>query len=176
MKLYSRRPLPNSCTNFCSSTRWNAASCVKRPSDSVRRTGLVIPLLVDRECTTEAFWRKAAIWSRVTGAAGAAWAMIAARTRESHVIGATSGRATSLLAREARYRAYLNRSSNAFLAPDALLGDTDDFVSRSTVVRGSKCVHSLRTSFGDTRAAIGRWHSNAADVSKWTHWAQLCRS
>src|SRR3982750_1564741 len=71
---------------------------------------------------------------------------------------------------------YLNRSSNAFLALDSLEGDTDDLVSRSTVVRGSKWVHSLRASFGDTRTGTGRWHSNGLPVSKWTHCTQLCRS
>ena len=49
---------------------------------------------------------------------------------------------------------YLNRSSKAFFALDALDGCTDDLVSRSTVVRGSKNVQVLRVSFGETRAGI----------------------
>jgi hypothetical protein len=52
-------------------------------------------------------------------------------------------------------RPYLNKSSKAFLALDGLPGAADDFVSRSTVVRGSKKVHSFRASLGDTRAGIG---------------------
>ena len=63
----------------------------------------------------------------------------------------------------------MNRSSNAFRALDGAA----DFVSRSTVVRGSNIGHSFRASFGETRALSGRWHSNAALVSKWTHWAQV---
>jgi len=51
--------------------------------------------------------------------------------------------------------AYLNRSSKDFLALDWLFGDIEDFVSRSTVVRGSKCGQSFRASFGETRTAIG---------------------
>ena len=75
-----------------------------------------------------------------------------------------------------RFDSYLNRSSNAFFALDVPEGDAADFVSRSTVVLGSKCVHSLRASLGETRTATGFWHSNAAPVSKWAHCAQLCRS
>src|SRR5690349_4387649 len=73
---------------------------------------------------------------------------------------------------------YLNRSSNAFLALETppADGDVADLVSRSTVVRGSKCVQVLRASFGDTRTAIGFWHSNAALLSKCAHCAQLWRS
>jgi hypothetical protein len=70
----------------------------------------------------------------------------------------------------------LNKSSNAFFALDGLEGDEEDFVSRSTVVRGSKNVHSLRASLGDTRDGIGFWHSNAALVSKCAHWAHVWRS
>jgi hypothetical protein len=70
----------------------------------------------------------------------------------------------------------LNKSSNAFLALEGLDGWDADLVSRSTVVRGSKNVHVLRASFGETRAGIGFWHSKGALVSKCVHWAQLCRS
>src|SRR5215471_16127781 len=38
---------------------------------------------------------------------------------------------------------YLNRSSNAFFALEGLDGDDADFVSRSTVARGSNNVHAL---------------------------------
>ena len=62
----------------------------------------------------------------------------------------------------------MNESSNAFLA---LVGATD-FVSRSTVILGSKNVQALRASFGDTHAGMGCWHSNGALVSKCAHWAQ----
>ena len=52
-------------------------------------------------------------------------------------------------------------------------GEVDDFVSRSTAVLGSKSGHSLRTSFGETRAGTGFWHSKVALVSKWAHCAQV---
>src|SRR4029450_11759041 len=48
------------------------------------------------------------------------------------------------------FHAYLKRSSNALRA----LSGGADFVSRSTVVRGSKNVHVLRWSFGQRRAAV----------------------
>src|ERR671913_508891 len=67
---------------------------------------------------------------------------------------------------------YLNRSSKALRA----LAGGADLVSRSTVVLGSKNVHALRTSFGETLAGTGCWHSNAEPVSKWRHCAQACRS
>src|SRR5688572_23123568 len=67
---------------------------------------------------------------------------------------------------------YLNRSSNALRAPVGAA----DFVSRSTVVRGSNNVHVFRPSFGDTLAGTGLWHSNAAPESKWTHCAHECSS
>jgi len=69
---------------------------------------------------------------------------------------------------------YLNRSSNAFLALDTLAGEVLDFVSRSTVVRGSKYVHSFRTSFGEILTGTGWWHSKAEPVSKCTHCAHVC--
>src|SRR5688572_11797663 len=61
-------------------------------------------------------------------------------------------------ARAAEDVSYLKRSSKAFRALDGAA----DFVSRSTVVRGSNSSHVLRTSLGDTRARTGFWHSNAA--------------
>src|SRR3954469_1223330 len=67
---------------------------------------------------------------------------------------------------------HLNRSSKALRA---LVGAAD-FVSRSTVVRGSKNVHSLRGFFGETRAGIGCWQSSGEPVSKLRHWAQAWRS
>src|ERR1051325_2662384 len=75
---------------------------------------------------------------------------------------------------------YLNRSSNAFLAPLEVDGelpasvDVDDageLVCRSIVVRGAKSVHALRSSFGATRAGILSLcaHSHRALVSNETH-------
>ncbi len=60
---------------------------------------------------------------------------------------------------------YLKRSSKALRA----LEGAADFVSRSTVVRGSKSAQVLRASLGETRVGTGLWHSNGAPVSKWTH-------
>ena len=70
--------------------------------------------------------------------------------------------------------AYLKRSSNACRALEG--PDDEDFVSRSTVVRGSKSGHWFCASLGDTRAGIGFWHSNGALVSKFAHCAQLWRA
>src|SRR5207237_6245945 len=64
----------------------------------------------------------------------------------------------------------------AFLALVCPPGEDADFVSRSTVVRGSKNVQVLRASLGETRAGIGFWHSKAALESKCAHCAQLWRS
>jgi hypothetical protein len=59
----------------------------------------------------------------------------------------------------------LKRSSKAFRAlgeeddpddePEDDEGEDEVFVSRSTVVRGSKKVQELRASFGEIRAGIG---------------------
>jgi hypothetical protein len=58
----------------------------------------------------------------------------------------------------------LKRSSKAFRAlgeeddpddPEDDEGEDEVFVSRSTVVRGSKRVQELRASFGEIRAGIG---------------------
>ena len=67
---------------------------------------------------------------------------------------------------------YLNRSSNALRA----LAGGADFVSRSTVVRGSKNVHALRVSFGEIRAGIGADTRTPKPVSKLRHCAQAWRS
>ena len=69
----------------------------------------------------------------------------------------------------------MNKSSKAWRALDDPVEDEDedDFVSRSTVVRGSNSVHVLRASFGEMRAGIVFWHSNGALVSKLAHWAQV---
>ena len=67
---------------------------------------------------------------------------------------------------------YLKRSSNALRA---LVGAAD-FVSRSTVVRGSNNSQEFLASFGEIRTGTGFWHSNAALVSKYVQCAQLWRS
>src|SRR5512146_1305777 len=67
---------------------------------------------------------------------------------------------------------YLKRSSNA----ERALVEPEDFVSRSTVVRGSNLSHVLRASFGETRTGMVWWHSKVALVSKCRHCAQVCRS
>jgi hypothetical protein len=66
----------------------------------------------------------------------------------------------------------LKRSSNAFRE----LSTLGVVVSRSTVVRGPKCVQELRTFFGDTRAGTGSMHSKRLPGSKDTHCAHVRRS
>jgi len=72
---------------------------------------------------------------------------------------------------------YLKRSSKAWraLGPLPPLGP-EDFVSRSTVVRGSKSAQVLSASFGEIRAGTGFWHSKAALESKFAHCAHACRN
>ena len=69
-------------------------------------------------------------------------------------------------------RLYLNRSSNAFLVSVGPF----EWVSRSTVMRASKKVHSLRASLGEIRSATGWAHSKRLLVSNQVHWAHAWRS
>jgi hypothetical protein len=49
-------------------------------------------------------------------------------------------------------------------------------VSRSTVTRGMKKLHSFRLSFRGMRAVMGCVHSNRLEVSKFAHCLQQCNS
>ena len=55
-----------------SSTLWNAASCVNRPSLKVTRSAPVMPLPIGRVATTFAVCRNASCWSTAGGACAAA--------------------------------------------------------------------------------------------------------